>query len=136
MKLRLYRDTFTDESTIGELSVNGAFFCFTLEDRDRKLEDGGTKEYGKTCVPRGTYDVVIDFSQKYNKEMPHVLNVPQFEGIRIHPGNMAKDTEGCILVGATKSKDFVGNSVVTFNNLMDLMNEAYAKAVPITLEIT
>ena len=135
MKLRLYRDTFTEDSTIGELLVDGSFFSYSLEDYDRKTEAGGKKVYGKTCIPRGIYDVVIDFSPKYNKEMPHILNVPGFEGVRIHPGNAAKDSEGCILVGSTKSKDFIGNSVVTFNKLMALMDEAYAKAMPITLEI-
>lgn len=136
MKLRLYRDTFTEESTIGELSVDSTFFCYTLEDYDRKLENGGKKVYGKTCIPRGIYDVVIDFSPKYNKEMPHVLNVPGFEGVRLHSGNMANDSLGCILVGSTKSKDFIGNSKATFNELMALMDEAYAKGEPITLEIT
>ena len=132
----LYRDTFTEESTIGELSVDGKFFCFSLEDYDRKMEDGGKKVYGKTCVPRGTYDVVIDFSPKYNKEMPHILNVPGFDGIRIHPLNVAKETEGCIGVGSVRSTDFIGNSVVTFDRLMALMDEAYAKGEPITLVIT
>ena len=136
MILKIYRDTFTEDSTIGDLSVDGNFFCYTLEDYDRRLENGGKKVYGKTCIPRGTYDVVIDFSPKYNKEMPHVLSVPGFEGVRIHAGNMAKDSEGCILVGSTKSKDFIGNSTATFNKLMTLMDEAYAKAEPITLEIT
>ena len=79
---------------------------------------------------------MIDFSPKYNKEMPHVLNVPGFEGVRLHSGNMANDSLGCILVGSTKSKDFIGNSKATFNELMALMDEAYAKGEPITLEIT
>ena len=135
MKLKLIRDIFTDTSTIGELLIDGAHFCWTLEDVDRRTENGGTKVYGKTCIPRGTFDVVIDFSPKYNKEMPHVLNVPQFEGVRIHSGNVAADTEGCILVGSTKSKDFIGNSKTTFIRFMEKLDEAYAKAVPITLEI-
>ena len=135
MKLRLYRDTFTDESTIGELSVDGAFFCYTLEDRDRKLEDGGKKEYGKTCIPRGTYDVVVDYSPKRNMEVPWLKNVPGFTDVQIHIGNTPEDSLGCILVGSTKGKDFVGNSGITFGKLMALMDEAYAKDVPITLEV-
>lgn len=135
MKLRLYRDTFTEESTIGELSVDGAFFCYTLEDKDRKLEEGGTKEYGKTCIPRGTYDVVVDYSPKRNMEVPWLKNVPGFTDVQIHIGNTPEDSLGCILVGSTKGKDFVGNSGVTFKKLMALMDEAYAKDVPITLEI-
>lgn len=135
MKLNLVRDTFTDKSTIGKLYIDDKFFSYTLEDTDRKLEDGGTKIYGKTCIPRGTYDVIIDFSPKYNKEMPHVMNVPGYDGIRIHPGNKSEDTEGCILVGSTKSKDFVGNSKVTFDKLMELLDAAYNRNEPITLEI-
>lgn len=135
MKLKLIRDTFTDESTIGKLYIDGSEFCNTLEDYDRRMEAGGKKVYGKTCVPRGTYEVIIDFSPKYNREMPHILNVPGFEGVRIHSGNVAADSEGCILVGSIRNKDFIGNSKTTFNKLMVLFDETYAKAVPITLEI-
>ena len=132
----LYRDTFTEESTIGELSVDGAFFCFTLEDKDRRLEDGGEKVYSKTCIPRGIYEVVVDFSTKRNMEVPWLKNVPQFTDVQIHIGNYISDTEGCILVGSIKSEDFVGNSKVTFGKLMALMDEAYVKGEPITIEIT
>lgn len=136
MKLKLVRDTFTDKSTIGQLSIDDEFSSYTLEDADRKLEDGGTKIYGKTCIPRGTYQVIVDFSPKYNKEMPHVMNVPGYEGVRIHVGNRPEDTEGCILVGSTKSKDFVGNSKVTFDKLMEMLEKAYARNETITLEIS
>ena len=136
MKLKIHRDTFTEESTSGELSVDDSFFCFTLEDKDRRLEDGGEKIYGKTCIPRGTYDVVVAFSPKRNMEVPWLKNVPQFTDVQIHIGNYISDTEGCILVGSIKSEDFVGNSKVTFGKLMALMDEAHAKNEPITLEIT
>ena len=135
MKLTLVRDTFTDKSTIGILEVDGQFFSYTLEDKDRKLEDGGEKVYGQTCIPRGAYEVIIDFSPKYNKEMPHILKVPGYEGIRIHSGNKSEDTEGCILVGSSKSKDFVGNSKVTFDKLMELLDKAYQRNEPISLVI-
>ena len=135
MKLKLVRDVFTDLSTTGTLTINDEYFCFTLEDTDRKLEDGGEKVYGKTCIPRGTYEVIIDFSPKYNREMPHILDVPGFEGIRIHAGNSDVDSLGCILVGSTRQKDFVGNSVTTFKSLMELLEETYTKPERITLEI-
>lgn len=136
MKLKLTRDTFTDLSTIGKLTINDEPFCDTLEDTDRKLEDGGTKIYGKTCIPRGTYDVVLNFSNRYQKVMPQVLGVPGFEGIRLHPGNAAKDTDGCILVGSSRATNFIGNSVVTFGKLMGILEDAYDRQEPITLEIT
>ena len=135
MKLKLTRDVFTDLSTTGKLTVDDEYFSFTLEDTDRKMEVGGEKVYGKTCVPRGTYDVVLNFSNRYQKVMPQVLNVPQFEGIRIHAGNFHGDTNGCVLLGSTRSTDFVGNSMVTFDRLMGILEDAYDRQEPITLEI-
>jgi len=106
-----------------------------LEDVDRKLEEGGVKIYGETCIPRGIYEIIVDFSPKYNKEMPHILDVPGFDGIRIHAGNSDVDSLGCILVGSTVQKDFVGNSIATFSSLMELLEEAYTKPEQIILEI-
>lgn len=118
MELKLIRETFTDKSTIGSLFVNGIFFCYTLEDKDRKLESGGVKEYAKTAIPRGKYKVINSFSNRFKKYMPELVNVPQFAGIRIHSGNTADHSEGCILVGSTKAVDFIGNSKLTFDKLM------------------
>jgi hypothetical protein len=118
MELKLIRETFTEKSTIGSLYVNGIFFCYTLEDKDRKLESGGVKEYAKTAIPRGKYKVINSFSNRFKKYLPELVNVPQFAGIRIHAGNKAEDSEGCILVGATKAVDFIGQSQVTFGKLM------------------
>ena len=117
MKLEIERDTFTEKSTIGKLYIDGAYFCETLEDKDRKLEEGGAKIYAETCIPRGTYELVIDFSPKYQKMMPHILDVPQFKGIRIHQGNTDDDSEGCILVGRTRTIDFIGESKLAFADL-------------------
>jgi hypothetical protein len=121
MELKLIRETFTEKSTIGSLYVNGIFFCYTLEDKDRKLEPGGVKEYAKTAIPRGKYKVVLSFSNRFKKYLPELINVPQFAGIRIHPGNTADHSEGCILVGSTKAADFIGNSKVTFDKLMKVI---------------
>ncbi len=96
MNLKLLRKTFTEESTIGVLSVNGTAECFTLEDKVRAV-----KIPGKTAIPAGIYEVTITFSDRFQKPLPLLLNVPNFAGIRIHPGNTAADTEGCILVGKT-----------------------------------
>ena len=81
---------FSEKSTIGKLVVDDTFFCYTLEDKDRYLEtnpDG--KVYGETAIPRGKYQVVIDYSQRFKRELPRLLHVPGFEGVRIHPGNYA-----------------------------------------------
>lgn len=109
MELLLKRKWFTDKSTIGELSVNGAFECYTLEDKVRTV-----KIAGRTAIPAGRYEVAVNFSNRFQKLMPLLLNVPNFEGIRIHSGNTQDDTDGCILVGKTRDTDFVGNSRSTF----------------------
>lgn len=124
MKLELKRDTFTDNSTIGKLHVNGVEFCETLEDRDRRLEEGGLKVYAKTCIPRGVYETIIDYSNRFKVRMPHILKVPQFEGVRIHPGNADVDTEGCILVGMTRGVDFIGDSRKAYYSLFRELEEA------------
>jgi hypothetical protein len=135
MKLKLTRKYFSDNSTIGVLQIDGGISMFTLEDFDRGLEKGGTKVKGATCIPRGSYKVVLDFSNRFQKIMPHILDVPQFEGVRIHPGNTDKDTEGCPLVGGNKGDDFVGNSRVTYDQLMILLNNANSHGEEISLEI-
>ena len=110
MKLRVERGLPGVSSTIGKLYVDGVFFSYTLEDVDRHLEDGGKKIPGETAIPRGAYKVTIDFSNRFQRQMMHVLGVPQFEGIRIHAGNTDKDTEGCILLGKVRSDNAVFNS--------------------------
>ena len=112
MDLKLVREIFTTESTIGSLSVNGKFECYTLEDRVRPV-----KVKGSTAIPYGHYEVVVSFSERFQKPLPLLLSVPNFDGVRIHPGNEAKDTEGCILVGTEKSSNFVSNSQVAFKKL-------------------
>lgn len=111
MRLILQRKWASEASTIGELSIDGVYECFTLED---VVRPAGVKIPGKTAIPAGTYKVVVDMSTRFKKLMPHVLDVPGFEGIRIHAGNKAEDTEGCPLVGRTKGKDFVGESKLAF----------------------
>jgi hypothetical protein len=86
--------------TIGELTLNGKFFCYTLEDVVRSAS--APKVFGATAIPAGTYDVVLNISKRFKKLMPLVQNVKGFDGIRIHPGNVAADTHGCLLVGYDK----------------------------------
>jgi len=111
MKMILQRKWATQESTVGELSIDGKFECYVLED---VVRPAGEKVPGKTAIPAGTYRVIVDKSTRFKKLMPHILDVPGFEGIRIHAGNVAVDTEGCPLVGRTRGKDFVSESRLAF----------------------
>lgn len=122
MNLKLVRKTFTEQSTMGELFVNGKFECFTLEDKVRAV-----KIHGETAIPEGIYEVSITFSDKFKKQLPLLNKVPGFDGIRIHSGNTKADTEGCILVGQSKSQDFVGGSRAAFNVLFPKLQAALKK---------
>lgn len=131
MHLDLIRNVFTDKSTIGKLYINKEFECITLEDT---LRD--TKVYGQTAIPEGVYLVIIDYSPRFEKDLPRILNVPSFEGIRIHTGNKPEDTHGCILVGTSVGKDYIYNSVLAFNSLMVKLVKAYKNKDPIYIKIT
>ena len=109
MKLNLHRIYFGETYTIGRLSIDGEYFCDTLEDKYRDLSKEA-KVYGKTAIPFGTYKVLMTYSAKFRRKLPILLNVPHFEGIRIHSGNIPEHTEGCILVGENKEKGKVLNS--------------------------
>jgi hypothetical protein len=130
MNLILTRRWFTPKCTIGTLDIDGNAECYILEDVEREV-----KIPKETCIPLGTYMVVIDFSNRFQRRLPRLLDVPQFTGIRIHPGNKAKDTDGCLLPGVEKYEDSVGHSVIAFNNLFGKMLLADAKQEPISIEV-
>lgn len=122
-----------DGYTISRLYVNGELFgCNTLEDTDRGLrqdmqleEIKKKKVYGQTAIPRGSYECVYTYSNRFKKMLPLLLNVKGFEGIRIHSGNSSKDTEGCILVGLNLKKGMVLNSREWTSKLVSKMKEAW-----------
>jgi hypothetical protein len=118
LNLELNRKWKNNICTIGELFINGKFFCYTLEDRERM-----EKVYGETAIPKGKYKVIISYSPRFKQLMPLLLNVPNFKGIRIHWGNYATHTEGCILVGSARSEDnlAIWNSKSTYKKLFDLL---------------
>ncbi len=120
----MIRKIFTDISTIGNLFIENEYFCFTLED---VVREPGIKIPGKTAIPYGRYEVIIDQSKRFGRAMPHILDVPMFEGIRIHAGNKSEDVEGCIAVGFTRDKDFIGRSVLAFNQFFDQLYEGLIK---------
>lgn len=120
---RLYK---TETSTIGELLIDGVFECFTLEDAERPV-----KIKNETAIPKGTYKVIINQSNRFKRLLPLLLNVPNFEGVRIHSGNSNHDTEGCILVGQTRHKNYIGQSRKAFDKLFKKMQAA--KEITLTI---
>lgn len=126
MKLTVERKIKTDKSTIGELFIDGVKECDTLEDKDRGLcacqgleKVKAAKVQNETAIPTGTYMLTIDHSAHFDKDLPHILNVMGFDGVRIHSGNKAADTEGCILVGNNTAPDWVSSSREVFDKLME-----------------
>ena len=139
MNLQVKRFHFGPTATIGRLYVDGSFHSYTLEDTVRELPGVAVEKWkvaGKTAIPVGTYTVALTFSNRFQKVLPQLLNVPGFEGIRIHPGNKSADTEGCLLVGATWDEaieDWIGGSRAVFDPLFELLQKAQG-AIKLTVE--
>ena len=133
MKLELKRIDKQKDCTIGELYVDGKFECYTLED---VVRDNGVKVDGKTAIPTGTYAVSITFSNRFQKPLPLLANVPNFVGVRIHTGNTSLDTEGCVLVGRTKaSPNSIGESKLAFAHLFPQLQTAINNGEKVTITI-
>lgn len=131
MKLELKRRHGTSKYTLGTLYIDGHYFCETLEDQERE-----EKIPHETAIPLGTYKVVINMSIRFKRLMPLLLNVPNFEGIRIHAGNTDKDTDGCILVGRESKVNFIKDSRVTYTELMAKLNMAVQNKEQIEITIS
>jgi hypothetical protein len=121
VELTLKRTDFTEESTIGALYIESKFECYTLEDRVRPV-----KIPGLTAIPAGSYEVVVTFSERFQRLLPLLLRVPNFDGVRIHAGNTARNTEGCVLVGQSKNTDFIGSSQAALEALFRKLKRASA----------
>lgn len=143
MNLTVTRTVFTDVSTCGLMYVDNELECMTLE---LPRKDG----LHGSCIPNGIFKVVLSHSPKFSDDvkfvalckklkceslMPEVLNVPKRDEIRIHWGNTAADTEGCILVGKTHQKDFIGESRDAFAELYEKLELAWQSKEDIMLEV-
>lgn len=141
MELLLKRIAKRETYTIGHLYIDGKYFCDTCEDKDRGLMQSlplsvnvAKKKKGATAIPTGRYRVTLDVqSPRFSKMtqykfcngyVPRILNVPAFDGVCIHIGNTAKDTEGCPLVGENKAVGQVLNSTATFRKFYDELKKA------------
>ncbi len=134
MEIVVKRSIRTSKSTIGVFTIMGnPFTCFTLEDQDRGLsksmplaEIQQAKVFGATAIPSGRYQVIIDMSTRFGKEMPLLVNVPGFAGIRIHSGNTDADTLGCLVLGKEHATNIVTNSRVAFSEFYMILYQAIA----------
>ena len=132
MKIHVERLQLDPDVTIGSMTVDGTFECWTLEDTVRP---DGMKIHGETAIAAGNYSVDITMSPRFGRLLPLVLDVKNFAGVRIHPGNTAADTEGCILVGQDRMNKSIGRSRRAFDALFAKLQSAKQRGEPITLEI-
>lgn len=139
MELKLVRIFKGANYTIGRLFVDNEYLCDTMEDTVRDLNKDGDlndigegKVWGKTAIPYGTYNIIINYSNRFKRELPRLLNVKGFDGILIHPGNTAEDTHGCILVGINDSKGKISKSKITFDKLFAKMKNEKNILIQIT----
>lgn len=143
MKLLLKRKFKGDTYTVGDLFIDGTFFCNTIEDKVRILPllcpdtPQGTscrceeKKYAETAIPYGTYKITMEHSPRFKRVLPYLHDVPHFLGILIHSGNTERDSAGCIIVGFNTEKGRVTNSRAT----SDKLNEILSSQTDITIEI-
>ena len=120
MELRLIREISTEISTHGVLFIDSRYECFTLEDVVRP-----EKIAGETAIPAGRYQITITQSPRFRRPLPLLHDVPEFRGIRIHPGNTAVHTAGCLLVGQGRAT----NRVTRSRKAMEALQPKLAKAL-------
>ena len=148
MRIKIDRAWRKKGYTISRVFINGERFgdgskwCSVLEDTDRGLHDWmnlkeikAIKIKGETAIPRGVYEVKITYSSKFRRQLPILLNVKGFDGIRIHSGNLPRDTEGCLLPGVNDAVGRVSNSKYWFDKIFALIQEASARGERVWCEI-
>ena len=131
--LDLFRKRIANGYTIGDLLINGEFFCETLENTVRDLNKNGIfdgsekKVWGESAIPYGEFKVKVTYSPRFKRNLPRVFDVPHFEGILFHRGNSSKDTEGCILLGIWDGKgDWVHTSTPFEKKLVEILGNEEA----------
>lgn len=138
MKMQLERVQQDADVTIGALACDGAFVCWVCEDAVREVPGQPVEAWkvpGKTAIPTGHYRIEVTMSARFKRLLPILVAVPGFEGVRIHPGNTAADTEGCLLPGRVRLGKSVGQSVLAFNDLFARINDAQRRRELVTIDI-
>lgn len=128
LDLVLYRGQKTNTYTEGELYVNGAFFCYTIEDKVRAkagMWNKLLKVYAETAIPYGTYPVLVTWSNRFKRMLTGIFAVPDFDGIRMHNGTSAKSSAGCVILSYKRmGPGWVVNDVKAMNDLCNMVAEA------------
>ena len=138
MKLTMQREPSGPMATLSVLSLNGDFLCDVLEDVVREkpgLSVAFWKIKGETAIPAGTYEIVLETSQRFGPNTLTLKKVPGYEAIRCHAGNTEKDTEGCLLFGNRLNPGFVTNSAKMLKKVFAVCWSAFSKGEKVFIEI-
>lgn len=133
MKIEVIRIFTANDTTIGKMFIDGIDTCYTLEDI---IRPDGEKVYGKTAIPAGRYRVDVTPSARFKRDLPILLDVPNFTGVRIHAGNSAEDTHGCILVGLTQEGDRITRSRDAMAVVFPQIRDAVQRGEEVWIEIS
>lgn len=128
MKIKVDRIYKGESYTIGKMYLNGEYFCDTLEDAIRPV-----KIPNETAIPAGTYKVEVTYSPRFKRNLPLLIDVPNYTGIRIHNGSNKDHTSGCILVGFNTAKGKLTDSRKISDQLTNLLKSL---SEPIEIEIS
>jgi hypothetical protein len=137
MKIIVHRQHFGETFTISKMFFDGEDIgIFVLEDKYREIEGQPVKDWkvqNETAIPKGIYKLIFDFSNRFQRVMPHILDVEGFEGVRIHSGNSSKNTEGCLILGLNwdGNSDWVSDS----KKAVELFNSKVKDVDNITIEL-
>jgi len=124
MELKLHRIFHNEKYTIGKLFINGVYFSDTIEDVERDI-----KIQNETAISKGRYQVIVNMSNRFKRMLPLLIDVPNFEGIRIHNGKDQNSSSGCIIVGENKIKGELTNSTFYMNKITDLLITEQQKGI-------
>lgn len=125
-----------ENATLGRMYLDNVFFCHTCEDDDRFLEGGVTEKiHGRTAIPRGRYRLITSFSNRFQRVLPLVVDVPSFTGVRIHGGNRAEDSHGCILAGKVRTATGVAQCADSVSRIIDQIDSGEEMGIETWLEI-
>ena len=130
------RSVTGENFTPGRMYLDNVFFCHVCEDEDRFLEGGVTEKVNdRTAIPRGRYRLTTSFSNRFQRVLPLVLDVPGFSGIRIHGGNRAEDSSGCLLVGKVRTSTGIAQCADTVQRVIDQIEDASELGIESWLEV-
>ena len=138
MRMRIERIQLDPEVTIGDWFCDGEHVGYSCEDAVREqpgVPVAEWKVHGRTAIPYGSYQVEVTMSPRFKRLLPLLRDVPGFAGIRIHPGNDALDTEGCLLPGLARNPKGVGQSRLAFDDIFIRITRALAAGEEVWIDI-